>query len=317
MPPGLDGDATPTEQVAATAACIRNLFRAHAAAREEIRRLHPEAKVGANPCVLGLPEWFQRWADRQLTSLRDQEEWVRCEELSRDGRPLTRKKGGPLTRLKQAFEEFRCKVRSFATLSNTNWWYLGMAGRLPAFLCPPECVGTQDYVALDYYWGISTLRIPRLVRLIEAMQQKFARAPVWPGGLYQAIRHHARLFPGMEILITENGCPDTADGYSRVKYLVSHVKEVVRARRRGMPVVGYLYWSITTCREWGLECGPASDFGLFHIELDGDPELKRVPTAAAETYRALIARYGGPPGVRVAPTPPERRPRAPLPLQGQ
>jgi hypothetical protein len=33
-----------------------------------------------------------------------------------------------------------------------------------------------------------------------------------------------------------------------------------------------------------LKFGPASDFGLYHINLDTDPELKRIPTTAAATY---------------------------------
>jgi hypothetical protein len=32
------------------------------------------------------------------------------------------------------------------TVLNSNWWHLGMAGKLPGFLCPEECVGQQDYV---------------------------------------------------------------------------------------------------------------------------------------------------------------------------
>ena len=33
-----------------------------------------------------------------------------------------------------------------------------MGGQLPEFLCPEHCIGQQDYVGLDYYWGISSLK---------------------------------------------------------------------------------------------------------------------------------------------------------------
>jgi beta-glucosidase/6-phospho-beta-glucosidase/beta-galactosidase len=53
-------------------------------------------------------------------------------------------------------------------------------------------------------------------------------------------------------------------------------------------VHGYIYWSITSNREWGLSFGPASDFGLFHIDLDHDPGLKRVATPSADLYKQII-----------------------------
>jgi hypothetical protein len=173
---------------------------------------------------------------------------------------------------------------------NTNWWHLGMAGKLPPYLCPPECVGQQDFVGLDYYWGISSLRLPFLVRMIDAMQQKFHRAPVFARGLYRALRHHARLFPDLPILIAENGAIERVDGTDRSGYMRRHLGEVVRAMRHGVDVCGYVWWSITTCREWGLPADPSSDFGLYHVSLDGDPALTRVPTPAAETYREIIER---------------------------
>jgi beta-glucosidase/6-phospho-beta-glucosidase/beta-galactosidase len=43
-----------------------------------------------------------------------------------------------------------------------------------------------------------------------------------------------------------------------------------------------------------LPFGAASDFGLFHIDLDGDPELKRVPTPSSELYKKIINEEGCP-----------------------
>ncbi len=53
-------------------------------------------------------------------------------------------------------------------------------------------------------------------------------------------------------------------------------------------------FSLTSNREWGLKFSPSSDFGLYHIELDTDPALKRVPTPAALTYQKLIEKRGAP-----------------------
>jgi beta-glucosidase/6-phospho-beta-glucosidase/beta-galactosidase/ABC-type amino acid transport substrate-binding protein len=186
-------------------------------------------------------------------------------------------------------------IKQFSTLSTaltSNWWHLGMAGKLPVFLCPPECVGQQDFVGLDYYWGIAALQINRIQRLLDAAAGRFDRAPVWPGALYGMLKYHAELFPGQPILIVENGSVDMADGVDRVSYIQRHIREVQRARRDGANVLAYICWSITSNREWGLPFGKGSDFGLYHVDLDGDAQLKRVPTAAAEAYRAIVHERG-------------------------
>src|SRR5215472_13004961 len=58
-----------------------------------------------------------------------------------------------------------------------------MAGELPEFLCPRECVGGQDYVLLDYYWGIDSFELSRM-----------------PPGLSRALNRFHRWFPNLEII---------------------------------------------------------------------------------------------------------------------
>jgi beta-glucosidase/6-phospho-beta-glucosidase/beta-galactosidase/ABC-type amino acid transport substrate-binding protein len=180
-------------------------------------------------------------------------------------------------------------VAIFSTLITTNWWYLGLAGKLAPFLCPADCVGELDYVGLDYYWGIDSLRINRILHLFAASEQRYANAPVWPTVLRAMLHEHAALFPGKPLFVIENGCVGSADRVTREAYLRLHIAEVQRARHEGVPVAGYLCWSITSNREWGLPFDENSDFGLYHIELDTDPALTRVATPAAEAYRAIIA----------------------------
>lgn len=208
-------------------------------------------------------------------------------------RPATTRERIPL--LRSLLRVFDPLLRQFSILSTgltSNWWHLGMAGRLPEFLCPPECVGQQDFVGFDYYWGIGALQLNRIQRLLDAAAGRFDRAPVWPGALYGMLRYHADLFPDKEILIIENGSVEVADGVDRASYIRRHVREVQRALRDGVKVAAYICWSITSNREWGLKFDKSSDFGLYHIELDTDHELKRVPTAAANAYREIIAQRG-------------------------
>jgi beta-glucosidase/6-phospho-beta-glucosidase/beta-galactosidase/ABC-type amino acid transport substrate-binding protein len=191
------------------------------------------------------------------------------------------------------FDGIRKSFGMFTTLVGTNWWNLGMAGKLPDFLCPPECAGTFDYVGLDYYWGVPSVWPSQLRRLSAAAECRYGNAPVWPGVLSTLLDEAHRQFPDKPIIVIENGCVTSADGFSRARYLEAHIREVIDARNKGVPVEAYLCWSITSNREWGLPFDDNSDFGLYHIDLDRDPELKRVPTEASKKYADLIREARG------------------------
>jgi beta-glucosidase/6-phospho-beta-glucosidase/beta-galactosidase len=171
-----------------------------------------------------------------------------------------------------------------------NWWYLGTSGRLPEELCPDEAVGAQDFVGLDYYWGLPTWRLHQFRLLEEAAHGRFLRAPVWPQGLFHALQRFHRWFPEQEILIVENGCVPSADGMNRGDYIKAHLAQVERALAKGVPVKAYNYWSITSNREWGHAFDPNTDFGLYFVDLDKDAELKRRETSEATLLRELIGK---------------------------
>jgi beta-glucosidase/6-phospho-beta-glucosidase/beta-galactosidase/ABC-type amino acid transport substrate-binding protein len=179
----------------------------------------------------------------------------------------------------------------FSTLLGTNWWNLGLAGKLPEFLCPRECVGALDYVGLDYYWGVPSFWPQELQRLSAASDFEYSNAPVWPDALDLIIREAERDFPGKPIIVIENGCVTRVPGFSRADYLTAHVNQIRKAIERGAPVEAYICWSITSNREWGLHFNDGSDFGLYHVDLDTDPDLKRVPTDSSRAYRDLIASF--------------------------
>lgn len=172
------------------------------------------------------------------------------------------------------------------TIANANWWYLGTSGRLPQELCPEEAVGAQDFVGLDYYWGLPTHALHRFRLLEEAAHGRFLKAPVWPRGLRHALRRFARWFPDQELFIVENGCPPEAGGMTRADYMDAHLREVEAALAEGLRVRGYNWWSITSNREWGHAFDPNTDFGLYFVDLDNDPALRRVESPVAEHFRA-------------------------------
>ena len=169
-----------------------------------------------------------------------------------------------------------------------------MAGKLPEFLCPRECVGTLDYVGLDYYWGVPSFWPRDLHRLGAASDFQLHNAPVWPDALGMILLEAAREFPGKPIIVIENGCVVRAAGFGASRLLEGARHQVRKAVERGAPVEAYICWSITSNREWGLPFDDGSDFGLYHVDLDTDPELKRMPTDSSRTYARLIAEAGHP-----------------------
>jgi beta-glucosidase/6-phospho-beta-glucosidase/beta-galactosidase/ABC-type amino acid transport substrate-binding protein len=188
------------------------------------------------------------------------------------------------------FDGIRKSFGMFTTLIGTDWWNLGMAGKLPEFLCPRECVGALDYVGIDYYWGVPSIWPGELKRLSAAAESRYGMAPVWPDVLRSLLLEAHQQFPGKPIIVIENGCVTNADGFTRARYLEAHVDQVLRAREAGVPIAAYLCWSITSNREWGLPFDDNSDFGLYHIDLDRDPGLKRVPTEASRKYAEIISK---------------------------
>jgi beta-glucosidase/6-phospho-beta-glucosidase/beta-galactosidase/ABC-type amino acid transport substrate-binding protein len=209
-------------------------------------------------------------------------------------RPTNTQERIPLLRSlrRRLVDPFLKNYSILSTLLASTWWHLGMAGQLPEFLCPEECIGQQDYVGLDYYWGISSLKLNRIQALIDAALGHFDRAPVYPGALHGLMHYLAELFPDLPLLIVENGSVVVADDVTRASYLRRHVSQVQRVAADGVKVAGYVCWSITSNREWGHPFGPSSDFGLYHIDLDYDPELRRQETGEVEVYRGIIGNRG-------------------------
>jgi beta-glucosidase len=76
------------------------------------------------------------------------------------------------------------------------------------------------------------------------------------------------------------------DGLTRSQQLLNAVGSIRRARQRGIPIIGMLDWSLTDNYDWGSY---RPRFGLYSVDVVGDPSLTRVPTEAVETYRNVIA----------------------------
>ena len=94
------------------------------------------------------------------------------------------------------------------------------------------------------------------------------------------------------ICITENGFAwedkVSEDGHvhdpERADFIKQYTSELLRAKKDGIDIRGYFYWSITDNLEWELGFGPR--FGMIHVDYD---TLVRTPKDSYYVYRDIIA----------------------------
>ncbi|MBF6302657.1 glycoside hydrolase family 1 protein [Nocardia amamiensis] len=146
-----------------------------------------------------------------------------------------------------------------------------------------------DYIGIDYYYGLSPDTVTGTMNFTELWKN-----PLQPEGIYYALQHYSRQFPGKPLYIVENGMPTEngmprADGYSRADSVRDTVYWLQRAKADGMNLIGYNYWSLTDNYEWGSY---TPRFGLYTVDVLTDPALTRKPTDAVAAYSA-ITRSGG------------------------
>lgn len=150
-----------------------------------------------------------------------------------------------------------------------------------------------DFVGLDYYYGASLDNLSA----VHAANGEFWKIAPQPDGIYYALKDYHEKYPGLPMYVVENGMPTDngtprPDGYTRSQHLRDYVYWVQRAMADGVPVMGYNYWSLTDNYEWGSY---RPRFGLYTVDVLGDPTLRRVPTPAVTAYRRTIAAGGVPP----------------------
>jgi len=101
---------------------------------------------------------------------------------------------------------------------------------------------------------------------------------VWPENIYHLLKQFSAYKGVRRILVTENGAafPDTVEGErvpdpKRLKYIQDHLAQVLRARREGVPVDGYLCWSLLDNFEWAEGYRPR--FGLVYVDYSTQKRL--------------------------------------------
>jgi len=158
----------------------------------------------------------------------------------------------------------------------------------------PMVKGTLDFIGLNYYtrdfihfegFGVPGIfgdvcRLPHHVRVGPHNDLGWE---IYPFGLYRCLKELARA--RLPILISENGICAQQDE-QRWAFMQHHLFQAWRALQEGVPLFGYLYWSLLDNFEWADGFNPR--FGLVEMDYRSG---KRTVRRSAEQY-AQVCRTG-------------------------
>ena len=140
-----------------------------------------------------------------------------------------------------------------------------------------------DFLGINYYTRGFVRNLGDVV--YRGSEKNCMGWEVYPRGLGKAIERAYRRYR-KPIMITENGiCTD--NDFQRIKFLKEHVSEVMRLREKGIPIMGYLYWSLLDNYEWAEGFEPR--FGLVEVDYrTGERTIRK----SALFYREIIETDG-------------------------
>jgi beta-glucosidase len=146
----------------------------------------------------------------------------------------------------------------------------------------PELAKSLDYAGLNVYtrWAVNAMDDnPHVAR--RGAPRTDLGWEIVPDIIVQGARAAART--GAPVLVTEHGFADAADRF-RPRALVEALDALGREIARGLPVIGYLHWSLLDNFEWSD--GYAGRFGLYAVDF-GDPARPRTRRASAGVFAAI------------------------------
>lgn len=140
-----------------------------------------------------------------------------------------------------------------------------------------DFIGVQNYERLTYD-GDGVVPPPP-----DVPRNQMGSA-VEPLSLAGAVRY-AHQATGRPVLVTEHGMATPDDGL-RAAFLAPVLDGLHRAMADGVPVLGYLHWTLLDNFEWIF--GYAFHYGLHEVDRT---TFDRTPKPSAKTYAALVAAY--------------------------
>jgi len=140
----------------------------------------------------------------------------------------------------------------------------------------------MTFFGLNYYTrSIEMLNLssPTLAQQYHNPHSNYTQVnwEIYPEGLYRMIKKIDKIFPGLPVIITENGLADTRDDYINM-FFDRYLYSVSRAISEGCNVKGYIAWSFMDNFEWDSGFGPR--FGLYHTNYTTQERTLKQGTSA-------------------------------------
>lgn len=110
-----------------------------------------------------------------------------------------------------------------------------------------------------------------------------AGSEIYPLSLAGAVRH-AHAVSGVPVLVTEHGL-NSADDTKRARMIPAALAGLKLAMEDGVPVLGYIHWSLIDNYEWVFGYGPK--FGLHSLDRT---TFERTPKPSAQVLGAIARR---------------------------
>jgi beta-glucosidase len=138
-----------------------------------------------------------------------------------------------------------------------------------------DFIGIQNYTReivkrsffTPYIWASLVKAEDRGVELTDMKWE------VYPPAIYYMLKKFDAYPQIRKLIVTENGAafPDkvkdgTVDDPKRVKYLQTHLQQVLKAKQEGCKVSGYFVWTLTDNFEWAEGYHPR--FGLVYVDFE-------------------------------------------------
>ncbi|MDD5138244.1 MAG: glycoside hydrolase family 1 protein [Candidatus Omnitrophica bacterium] len=129
-----------------------------------------------------------------------------------------------------------------------------------------------DFIGMNYYsrqvvelkkWGWSHWAMDVCEKNHHPAMKNSLGWDIYPEGLSALLLKLKKY--NLPVIITENGIC-TEDDRQRWEYIYRHLEHIHFAIEKGVPVVGYLYWSLLDNFEWDKGFSPK--FGLIGIDYD-------------------------------------------------
>ncbi|MBO6039892.1 MAG: family 1 glycosylhydrolase, partial [Oscillospiraceae bacterium] len=106
----------------------------------------------------------------------------------------------------------------------------------------------------------------------------------YPQSIGNVLRKVAQSFKG-ELIVTENGIA-TSDDERRCAFIREAVDSVIAARNAGVPVTGYMHWSLLDNFEW--QAGYGKTFGLIAVDRKTQTRYPKESLKLLGTMRGTI-----------------------------